>query len=113
MVTATTAGVHWLATNRFQISSYSVNWSPPSPICFARAGVIVTSVGRIASCASWALLPEAYTFGRAGRYCAPRLGFVPMKSRTALSASLETRVLSVRMYVMSAVWPIPCSSTPS
>ena len=30
-------------------------------------GVIVTSVGRMASCASWALLPEAYMFGFAGR----------------------------------------------
>ena len=45
----------WLATARFQISSYSLRCSGlryrPT-----RSGVSETSVGRIASCASWAFL---------------------------------------------------------
>ena len=49
VVTASTAGAHWLATNRRQISSYSRSWSPPKPAARIRSGVLFTSVGRIAS----------------------------------------------------------------
>ncbi len=44
----------WLATVRFQISSYSRNWSPDRRVS---PGVRnVSPDGRIASCASWAFL---------------------------------------------------------
>ncbi len=56
----------WEATVRFQISSYSLNWSPVRPVS---AGVRKRSPeGRIASCASCAFLTlPAYVRGWAGR----------------------------------------------
>jgi hypothetical protein len=61
-----TASFIWEATVRFQISSYSLNWSPVRPVS---AGVRKRSPeGRIASCASCAFLTfPAYVRGWAGR----------------------------------------------
>ena len=54
-VWSNSAGGIWQATKRFQISVYSFDSSGPSFAC-AAAGLKFASVGRIASCASWALL---------------------------------------------------------
>ena len=54
-VWSNSAGVIWLATKRFHTSWYSFHSSAPRT-ALASAGVKATSVGRIASWASWALL---------------------------------------------------------
>ncbi len=55
VVWSNSAGGIWQATNRFQIRPYSRASSGPS-LAAASLGVSDTSVGRIASWASWALL---------------------------------------------------------
>ena len=89
-----TAGVIWLDTKREYISLYSLYWSRVSD-SFIASGRRATSVGRIASCASCAVLRDLYTLGVSGRYSAPKRS--PITPRTAATASSDTRVESVRM----------------
>src|SRR5205823_11412277 len=74
------------------------------------SGVRLTSVGRMASCASCA---PGLAFAVLGppRYLAPCLSLI--QALTLPSASSETRTESVRMYVIKPVAPSAPSSTPS
>ena len=60
------------ATVRFQISSYSRNWSPDSSRATCAGVRNESPAGRMASCASWApLLLEAYNRAAAGTNSGP------------------------------------------
>ena len=75
------------------------------------SGGYSSEVGRMTSCASWALFLVLNCTGSAGRESLPQR--CETYSRAAVTASGERRTESVRMYVISAVWPSSPSSTPS
>ena len=105
------AGCILLAIKRFHTSWYRRNWSLLRN-SFTAAGVLVTSVGRIASCASWMIfLSEVFFASPSATYSSPNPSLI--YSLTAASASSEIRVESVRRYVIRPTVPLPLMSTPS
>src|ERR1019366_2866655 len=93
------ASAIWDATVRFQMRSYNFQSLPRSVDCNSLGVRNVSPEGRIASCASWALLflPE-YRRGDAGTVSAPYRWAAWV--RAALMACWESVGESVRIYVM-------------
>lgn len=84
---------------RFQMSSYSLNWSPLSSRATCAGVRNESPAGRMASCASWAPFAlEAYSRGAPGTYSGPYSSAA--WRRAASVASADSAGESVRMYVM-------------